>query len=194
MSDKATPEMAFNKASAGFSITVRLKIVNIPGKFLRIAQEVAESNSSMNDVKLLYGDVNYLIRELTVNCVGETAAKSLVDKLSSIDGVELLDWRDDTFHVHLGGKLEMRSRIEIKNIDDLSRAYTPGVARVCTAIEEDPSKAYLYTTKCNTIAVITDGSAVLGLGDIGPLAAMPVMEGKSILFKQFANIDSFPIC
>lgn len=183
-----------NQPSAGFSFTVKVRIQNLPGRFLKIVEEVAKANGSLSDVTLIYGDVNYLLREITINCTGEESAKGLIATIEKIEGVELLEWRDDTFFIHRGGKLEINSRIKIRNIDDLSRAYTPGVARVCTAIEQKPSRVFRYTMKGNTVAVITDGSAVLGLGCIGPEAAMPVMEGKCILFKQFAGIDSFPIC
>ena len=182
------------RPSAGFSVTAKLKIQNLPGTFLRISQEIANRNASMRDVKLLYGDVNYLIREVTINCLSEEQSREVVESLGILEGIQLLEWRDDTFEIHKGGKLEMQSRMTIKNTDDLSRAYTPGVARVCTAIEEEKEKAYEYTVKGNTVAVVTDGSAVLGLGNIGPEAALPVMEGKCVLFKQFGGIDSYPIC
>jgi malate dehydrogenase (oxaloacetate-decarboxylating) len=194
MSAAESNSINVNQPSAGFSVTVRLRIQNIPGRFLKVVEEVAKSHGSLSDVTLLYGDVNYLVRDITINCTSEDSAQSIITEVSKIDGIEMLEWRDDTFNIHRGGKLEIKSKVSIRNIDDLSRAYTPGVARVCTAIEKDPTKAFRYTMKGNTVAVVTDGSAVLGLGDIGPKAAMPVMEGKSILFKQFAGIDSFPIC
>ncbi|MCB0320121.1 MAG: NAD-dependent malic enzyme, partial [Bdellovibrionales bacterium] len=180
--------------TAGFSVTATLRIANVPGTFLRIVQEIAKRDGSLSEVHLVYGDFNYLIREVTVNCRSEEHSREIIGGLRELEGIELVEWQDDTFAIHEGGKLEIVSRIEIDTTDDLSRAYTPGVARVCSAIEQDKSKAYSYTIKGNTVAVVTDGSAVLGLGDIGPEAALPVMEGKSILFKQFAGIDSFPIC
>ena len=106
----------------------------------------------------------------------------------------MLDTTDRTFQLHVGGKIEQRNKLPLKTRDDLSMAYTPGVARVCKAIDEDPDKAFQYTIKRNTVAVVSDGTAVLGLGDIGPAAAMPVMEGKAMLFKEFAGVDAFPIC
>ena len=106
----------------------------------------------------------------------------------------MLDWTDRTLGMHVGGKLEVRLKHPLRTVDDLSMAYTPGVARVCSAIAADPDKAFQYTIKRNTVAVVSDGSAVLGLGDIGPAAAMPVMEGKAMLFKEFAGVDAFPIC
>lgn len=114
--------------------------------------------------------------------------------IDALEGVTVRLVSDRTFLMHLGGKLEVVPRVPLRNRDDLSRAYTPGVARVCLAIAEDKSKARQLTVKRNTIAVVTDGTAVLGLGDIGPEAALPVMEGKAALFKQFANVDAWPVC
>ncbi len=111
-----------------------------------------------------------------------------------VEGARVLDATDRTFMLHIGGKIEQHNKNPLKTRDDLSMAYTPGVARVCTAIQEDPDKAFQYTIKRNTVAVVSDGTAVLGLGDIGPRAAMPVMEGKAMLFKEFAGVDAFPIC
>ena len=111
-----------------------------------------------------------------------------------MEGAEVVDWTDRTFGMHVGGKIEVRNKYPLRSADDLSPAYTPGVARVCSAIDDDPDKAFQYTIKRNTVAVVSDGTAVLGLGDIGPRAAMPVMEGKAMLFKEFAGVDAFPIC
>lgn len=116
------------------------------------------------------------------------------NRVNSMEGVRVVHVSDRTFLMHLGGKIEVKSKIPIRTRDDLSMAYTPGVARVCMAIAEDPAKAWNLTIKRNTIAVVSDGSAVLGLGNIGPFAAMPVMEGKCMLFKEFGGIDAFPIC
>ncbi|NBW40480.1 NAD-dependent malic enzyme [bacterium] len=148
----------------------------------------------MSDLSLIYGDSNFLIRDVTVNCLSDRQAEEIVAAVKTFDGIELLDWKDDTFDLHLGGKLSVNSRVALKTTDQLSRAYTPGVARVCLAIAEKREHVYDYTIKQNTVAVVTDGSAVLGLGDIGPEAALPVMEGKAVLFKEFAGVDAFPIC
>jgi malate dehydrogenase (oxaloacetate-decarboxylating) len=114
--------------------------------------------------------------------------------VKGLQGVELINVSDSTFLAHLGGKIEIQPKMPVKNRDDLSKVYTPGVARVCMAIHENPSSVYALTIKRNTVAVVSDGTAVLGLGDIGPEAAMPVMEGKAMLFKQMADVDAFPIC
>lgn len=132
--------------------------------------------------------------DITVNVLDQTHSRSIVDSLERLRGVKVINVSDRTFLVHLGGKIEIASKIPVKNRDDLSRVYTPGVANVCMAIAEQPNKAYSLTIKRNMIAVVSDGTAVLGLGDIGPMAAMPVMEGKAMLFKEFAGVDAFPIC
>src|SRR5205823_7628881 len=118
----------------------------------------------------------------------------LTDAVNAVPGALVLDTTDRTFMLHVGGKIELHNKSPLKTRDDLSMAYTPGVARVCRVINEDPDKAFQYTIKRNTVAVVSDGTAVLGLGDIGPRAAMPVMEGKAMLFKEFAAVDAFPVC
>jgi len=194
MSDQSSAQDLFQKPSAGFSITARLKIPNLPGRLLYIIQYIAQQEASLSDLTLLYSDFNYNIRDITINCKSEERAKSVIDILGKLDGITLLEWRDDTFEAHKGGKLQVTANFQLKTTDQLSRVYTPGVARVCTAIHQDRSKAYDYTIKSSSVAVVTDGSAVLGLGNIGPEAALPVMEGKAMLFKQFANLNAFPIC
>lgn len=181
-------------ASAGYSITVRLRIENVPGSFASVVQYLAEVESSLADVILVYSDFNYIIRDITINCKSELQSQEILEHLKTLDRVEFLSWVDDTFEVHRGGKIDISSRVALKTTSDLSRAYTPGVARVCTEIADNPSAVFEYTMKANTVAVVTDGSAVLGLGNIGPEASLPVMEGKAVLFKEFAGVDSIPIC
>lgn len=186
--------MTKDRFSAGYSITLDLVIKNQPGMFGQVVNCIANSGASLGDVRLVSSDIDYNRREVTASCKSEDHAKELVKSIKAIDGIKVYNWRDDTFHVHEGGKLTVEARFKIENSDQMSRVYTPGVARVCMAIHANPSAAYRYTIKRNSVAVVTDGTAVLGLGDIGPKAAMPVMEGKAILFKQFAGIDSYPIC
>jgi malate dehydrogenase (oxaloacetate-decarboxylating) len=133
-------------------------------------------------------------RDITVNARDSGHGQQVVQVVEDLPQVKVINVSDRTFLMHLGGKIEIRSKLQIRTRDDLSMVYTPGVARVCRAIASDPERAFNLTVKRNSVAVVSDGTAVLGLGDIGPRAAMPVMEGKAALFKQFANVDAFPIC
>jgi malate dehydrogenase (oxaloacetate-decarboxylating) len=187
-------ESQFKRSSAGYSITVTLKIVNRPGGFAQIVDRLATDGGSLAEVELLSSDFHFTVRRVTINCRSEEHSRNLVSALHALPEVTVINWVDDTFEAHRGGKLRVHATSEIKNTDQLSRVYTPGVARVCTHIHHDKASAHEYTIKGNTVAVVSDGSAVLGLGNIGPEAAMPVMEGKAVLFKQFAGIDGFPIC
>lgn len=182
------------KPSAGFSITVRLRIENVPGSFARVAQTSAESHASLAEVALISSDFDFNVRDVTINCRSEEHSHALLKQIEALPGVTVERWQDDTFAMHQGGKLDVLPKHTLRTTDELSRAYTPGVARVCTAIHKNPEDAYPYTIKSNTVAVISDGSAVLGLGNIGPRAALPVMEGKAVLFRQFAGVNAFPIC
>ncbi len=192
-STPSSPEGS-QKPSAGFSITVRLRLENRPGSFARIAQMSAESHASLAEVILLSSDFDFNVRDVTINCRSEQHSRDLLRQIEALPGVSIERWQDDTFAMHAGGKLNVVPKHLLSTTDELSRAYTPGVARVCTAIHQNPEDAYPYTIKSNTVAVISDGSAVLGLGNIGPRAALPVMEGKAVLFRQFAGINAFPIC
>lgn len=191
--NSTTPEGA-EKPSAGFSITVRLKIENRPGSFARVAQASAELQASLAEVALVSSDFDFNVRDVTINCKSEAHARTVLKKIESLPSTFVVQWQDDTFALHECGKLNVEPKVTLRTTDQLSRAYTPGVARVCTAIHRDPEKAFTHTIKANTIAVVSDGSAVLGLGNIGPRAAMPVMEGKAVLFKQFGGLNAFPIC
>lgn len=180
--------------SAGFSITCTIQIENSPGSFSKVTHAIGQLGGSLSQVTLLKSDFKFTVRQLTILCRSTAHAEETKLELSRLPNAKLLEARDDTFDFHKGGKLSVESRKEIHGRDDLSRAYTPGVARVCLAIHDKPELADDYTIRGSTVAVVSDGSAVLGLGNIGPKAAMPVMEGKAILFKQFAAIDAFPIC
>ncbi|KQX67133.1 NAD-dependent malic enzyme [Paenibacillus sp. Root444D2] len=159
-----------------------------------IAATIEKAGGDIVGIDVISSSRTSTVRDITVNVFDQTHSQLIGESLQSLSGVKVIHVSDRTFLVHLGGKIEINSKIPVKNRDDLSRVYTPGVAQICTAIAEEPSKAYLLTIKRNMIAVVSDGTAVLGLGDIGPLAAMPVMEGKAMLFKQFAGVDAFPIC
>lgn len=177
----------------GLSLIIRLKI-EAQAAFSEVTRAIGEAGGDIIAVDIIHVGKDSVVRDVTVNVHNEDHREYVVRALSKRPGIEVINVSDRTFLVHLGGKIEVNSKTPVKNRDDLSRVYTPGVARVCEAIHEDPSKAFQLTIKRNTVAVVTDGTAVLGLGDIGPAAAMPVMEGKAMLFKQFAGVDAFPIC
>ncbi|MBK7393735.1 MAG: NAD-dependent malic enzyme [Chloracidobacterium sp.] len=180
--------------NASYSLTLRVKIQNQPGKLGEITTAIGKAGGDIEGIDIVSVGKDYLVRDITVNAASEHHAKEIVDSVQSIDGVEVANVSDRTFLMHLGGKIEVTSKMQLKTRSDLSMAYTPGVARICEAIHKDPEKAFNLTIKKNTVAVVSDGTAVLGLGDIGPAAAMPVMEGKCQLFKEFGGVDAFPIC
>ena len=180
--------------SASFSATIRVSLENRPGAFARLATAVADEGGLLDAIDLVRVEDDRKLRDVTVLGGDAEHIGRIVAAVRALDGVTVEHVSDRTFLLHLGGKLEMRAKSPIKTRDDLSMAYTPGVARVCRAIADDPAKVWNLTIKQNAVAVVTDGSAVLGLGDIGPEAALPVMEGKAILFKEFGGVDSWPIC
>ncbi len=180
--------------SVSNSITVRLELPARVTAVSEITTAVADVGGMVTAVDISDSGTERLQADLTIATYGTDHAAEVVEAVSGVDGVEIGRVSDRTFLAHLGGKLEVTSKLPIRNRDDLSLVYTPGVAKICQAIAERPEDARSLTIKRNTVAVVTDGSAVLGLGDIGPLAAMPVMEGKAALFKRFADIDAFPIC
>ena len=160
----------------------------------RVASAIGDAGATIGAVDLVKVEGTNTIRDITVETGDASDWPVLTDAVNAVPGARVLDATDRTFMIHLGGKIELSNKVPVKTRDDLSMAYTPGVARVCNAIYADPDKAFQYTIKRNTVAVVSDGTAVLGLGDIGPRAAMPVMEGKAMLFKEFAGVDAFPIC
>ncbi|REK74665.1 NAD-dependent malic enzyme [Paenibacillus paeoniae] len=178
----------------GKTIILRLEIDTEKAQFGKAATAIEGAKGDIIAIDVIHTDKNKSVRDLTVKITEQGASERLTEALSSVPGIRLLHVSDRTFLLHLGGKITIQPKTPIQNRDDLSRVYTPDVARVCQAIHEEPSKAHTLTIKRNTVAVVSDGSAVLGLGNIGPYAAMPVMEGKAMLFKQFADVDAFPIC
>src|SRR5215218_3603131 len=180
--------------NASYSVTLRVKIQNTPGKLGEITTAIGRAGGDIEGIDIASVGKDFLIRDITVNASSEKHDKEIIASLDGVDGVEVVNVSDRTFLMHLGGKIEVVSKMQLKTRSDLSMAYTPGVARVCEAIHKDPEKRFNLTIKKNTVAVVSDGTAVLGLGDIGPAAAMPVMEGKCQLFKEFAGVDAFPIC
>ncbi|HEX5780696.1 MAG TPA: NAD-dependent malic enzyme, partial [Solirubrobacteraceae bacterium] len=180
--------------SASYSFTMRLRLPQQGNSFAAVAQAIAESAGMLGAIDLVRVEREAVVRDLTVACGDADHAETVVQAVRGIDGVSVDSVSDRTFLLHKGGKIEVTPKIPIRTRDDLSMAYTPGVGRVSMAIHEDPSKAWALTIKGNAVAVVSDGTAVLGLGDIGPAAAMPVMEGKALLFKQLAGVDAFPLC
>jgi malate dehydrogenase (oxaloacetate-decarboxylating) len=180
--------------SAQYSIILRVEIDHRPGMLGRVATAIGDAGGSIGSVDLSAVVSGHTVRDITVDTAGEEHAEQIAAAVDAVDGARLIDTTDRTFLMHVGGKIEQHNKLPVRTRDDLSMAYTPGVARVCTAIAADRDKAFQYTIKRNTVAVVSDGSAVLGLGDIGPEAAMPVMEGKAVLFKEFGGVDAFPIC
>ncbi|MFV0257501.1 MAG: NAD-dependent malic enzyme [Acidimicrobiales bacterium] len=180
--------------AAHFSINLRLRLDNHPGVLGHLATAIGDVGGNIFAIDGFVAKGPTLERDLVVNCIDAEHQQTVVDVVSKVDGVELLDWWDRTFRMHEGGKIEVLPLSPVGDRDDLSMAYTPGVARVCLAIEADEEVADSHTIRKNTVAIVSDGTAVLGLGDIGPKAAMPVMEGKALLFKAFGKVDAFPVC
>ena len=182
------------RPSASFSATLRVHLDDRPGAFADLAHAIGDAGGSLGAIDLVRVEHGKKIRDVTVDAASADHIEAIVATVRGVAGVEVEHVSDRTFLLHLGGKIEMVSKSPLRTRDDLSMAYTPGVARVCRAIADDPAKVWNLTIKQNTVAVVTDGTAVLGLGDIGPEAAMPVMEGKAMLFKEFGGVDAWPIC
>ncbi|WP_336923331.1 NAD-dependent malic enzyme [Aquipuribacter sp. SD81] len=181
-------------ASVSYSVTIRLELPARPTAVSELTTVMERCGAIVTALDVTASGHGRLAVDVTAATRGQEHAEELVAAMRDIEGVEIGKVSDRVFLAHLGGKLEVRSKVPLRNRDDLSLAYTPGVARVCEAIARNPEDARRLTIKRNTVAVVTDGSAVLGLGNLGPLAALPVMEGKAVLFKRFADVDAFPIC
>lgn len=179
--------------SPSYSITIRVEIENRIGMFAKIATAIGSAGGDMGAVDIVRVEKGKIIRDITANARDEEHEKAIVRAIKSVAGVKVLRVMDRTFLSHQGGKIEIKNKLPVRDRNDLSQVYTPGVARVCMDIHHHTEHAYRYTIKGNSVAVVSDGTAVLGLGDIGPEAALPVMEGKAMIFKEFAGIDAFPI-
>src|SRR5579871_170949 len=180
--------------SSGYSLGLRIKLTNRPGTLGRVTTTIGAVGGDIEDIDIVGATQDFITRDITVNAASDRHGEVIVEAVRTVEGVAILEISDRTFLRHLGGKIEVISKVPLRTRADLSMAYTPGVARICAAIHADPEKAFTLTIKSNTVAVVSDGTAVLGLGNIGPAAAMPVMEGKAMLFKEFAGVDAFPLC
>ena len=179
---------------SNYRLTVRLQLANKPGMFAKVASALAEEGANLGAVDLASATADEMVRDVTFDVRDEAHGERVLAKLNDIPDVTVLSASDRIFLLHLGGKIQVKSKLPVTTRNILSMVYTPGVGRVAQAIAQDKSKAFAFTTKCNSVAVITDGSAVLGLGNLGPEAALPVMEGKAMLFRELAAIDAWPIC
>ena len=180
--------------SASYRLTIRLEVKNRPGMMGKVTSAIGKKGGDIGAIDMVKVGKQTVFRDISFNARDENHGKRVIEYLRSVPGLKIINVSDRTFLMHLGGKIEIKGKVPIKTRDDLSMTYTPGVARICKAIQEDPEKIYSLSIKQNTVAVVTDGTAVLGLGDIGPKAALPVMEGKALLFKELAGVDAFPIC
>jgi malate dehydrogenase (oxaloacetate-decarboxylating) len=180
--------------SAQYRLTIRVRMDDAPGALGQVTAAIGEAGGVVGAVDLVEMDGPLSLRDIVVDASGRDHWARILEAIEAVPAATVIDTTDRTFLIHVGGKIEQHNKHPLRTRDDLSMAYTPGVARVCQAIADDPDKAFQYTIKRNTVAVVSDGTAVLGLGNIGPLAAMPVMEGKCCLFKEFAGVDAFPIC
>ena len=180
--------------NASNSVSLRVEIVNQPGMLGRLTTAIGIAGGNIDALDIVEATGELIVRDVTVNAIDDAHVENIRLAIDGIDGIVVRSVSDRTLQMHEGGKIEVRSKVPLVTRDDLSMAYTPGVARVCLAIANDPELAHRYTIKANTVAIVTDGTAVLGLGNIGPRAALPVMEGKAMLFKEFAGIDAFPVC
>jgi malate dehydrogenase (oxaloacetate-decarboxylating) len=180
--------------SASYSIQIRVEILSKPGMLGRVTSAIGKVGGDIGAVDIVGFKKNITIRDIIVSVADIPMGQKVVARVKQVKGVNVLNVTDRTYMIHHGGKIEVKNKIPLNTREDLSMAYTPGVARVCMTIHEDLKRVYDLTIKKNTVAIVTDGTAVLGLGDIGPEAAMPVMEGKAMLFKEFGGVDAFPIC
>lgn len=177
-----------------YSLTIRVQLPHRAGMLAAVLTALAEAGGTLGQINLIQQTRKSIIRDVIVNAYSEVHAEELVNVVKALPEIRFLSVSDRTFEVHHHGKITVHAKVEVTGQDDLAMVYTPGVGRVCMAIAEDVNRAYDLTVKSNMIAIVTDGSAVLGLGNIGPEAALPVMEGKAMLFKKFGELDAFPIC
>jgi malate dehydrogenase (oxaloacetate-decarboxylating) len=177
-----------------YSLTLRLQIPNQAGMLAHVMQAIGTAGGSIGQIDLIEQTRKELVRDISVDAFSTEHAEQITEAVKAIADIKVLNVYDRTFNLHRGGKISVQSKIPLKNQGDLAMAYTPGVGRICTEIAQNPDKVYSLTAKGNMVAIVTDGSAVLGLGNLGAAGALPVMEGKAMLFKEFAGVDAFPVC
>ena len=186
--------MADLTPNPSFSLTIRVQVPNRAGMLASVTSAIAEVGGNLGEIMLLEQTRRLSTRDITVDATSTEHAEQIVKAVKTLSHIKILNVYDRTFNMHRGGKICMQNKMPLESQSDLAMAYTPGVGRICEAIAQDPEQVYSLTIKSNMVAIVTDGSAVLGLGNLGPEAALPVMEGKAMLFKEFAGIDAFPIC
>ena len=177
-----------------YSLTLRIKLLNKVSQLSKVIEAIARADGNLGNIDVVEKSREYIIREISVDAASTEAANSIEQAVRAVEGIEVMEVYDRTFALHRGGKLRVEAKIALNEQDDLAMAYTPGVGRVCVEIAKHPERVYDLTIKGNTVAIVSDGSAVLGLGNLGAEGSMPVMEGKAMLFKEFAGLDAFPIC
>ncbi len=177
-----------------FSIQLRIKSPNRAGMLARVMEAIAAAQGSLSTIDLIEQTLQVSVRDVVVDAYSEEHAAAIVAAVGALSEIELIEAHDRTFQFHQGGKITVNGKYPLKTASNLAMAYTPGVGRICQAIAANPERSYELTIKGNTIAIVSDGSAVLGLGNLGAAASLPVMEGKALLFKEFAGVDAFPIC
>jgi malate dehydrogenase (oxaloacetate-decarboxylating) len=182
------------RASLGYSVVLRVEIPKRPGMLGKVLSVIGKAGGSMGAIDIVGFNNGRIIRDIEAGAADLDMAKLIVAAVRRIKEIKVLNVADRTLLIHQGGKIELKSKVPLKTRDDIAMAYTPGVARVAMAIYDQPERIYELTMKKNSVAIVTDGTAVLGLGDIGPAAALPVMEGKALLYKTFGGVDAFPIC
>jgi malate dehydrogenase (oxaloacetate-decarboxylating) len=180
--------------NSSFSVTIRLQLPNRAGSLAKVTRAIGEVGGNIGRIDLIDQTRQCTTRDITVDAASTEHAEEIVQSVKTLEDIKVVNLYDRTFNLHRGGKIHIENKIPLKTQADLAMAYTPGVGRICSAIAQDPDKVYNFTIKQNTVAIVTDGSAVLGLGNLGPAGALPVMEGKAMLFKAFAGVDAFPIC
>jgi malate dehydrogenase (oxaloacetate-decarboxylating) len=186
--------MADLTPNSSFSLTIRIQLPNRSGMLATVTHAIAQVGGNLGQIDLIHQTHKVTTREITIDATSTEHAEQIVQAVKALTHIKVIDVYDRTFNLHRGGKISIENKLPLKTQADLAMAYTPGVGRICNAIAEDLQKVYSLTIKSNTVAIVTDGSAVLGLGNLGAEAALPVMEGKAMLFKEFAGIDAFPIC